>query len=224
MKDLIACLIPAIIITSLSPLMFFVKKNFFVGFRTEETLSDEVVWKKSNRFAGFIFLIVGGFLIFMSIVSYLLKFRLWFKFYPVFFLAAIGIGLIISIIYSKQVARERKGVSKIFTITNPLIILILVISLVTLITGAIMPFIPQNSFLGIRTSRTLNNPILWRRVNTVGGIGFIIIGLVFSFLFYRIFKLKDEKGKTEKLSKFFVAFILTTFIWVTFSILFIYIF
>ncbi len=218
MKDLIACLIPAIIITSLSPLMFFVKKNLFVGFRTEETLSDEVVWKKSNRFAGFIFLIVGGFLIFMSIVSYLLKFRLWFKFYPVFFLAAIGIGLIISIIYSKQVARERKGVSKTFTITNPLIILILVISLVTLITGAIMLFIPQNSFIGIRTSRTLNNPILWRRVNTVGGIGFIVIGLVFSFIFYRILKIVDKEKKTKEFSKSLMIFIVITFAWTIFSI------
>ena len=218
MKDLIACLIPAIIITSLSPLMFFVKKNLFVGFRTEETLSDEVVWKKSNRFAGFIFLIVGGFLIFMSIVSYLLKFRLWFKFYPVFFLAAIGIGLIISIIYSKQVARERKGVSKTFTITNPLIILILVISLVTLITGAIMPFIPQNSFIGIRTSRTLNNPILWRKVNTVGGIGFVVIGLAFSFIFYRILKIVDKEKKTKEFSKSLMMFIVITFAWTIFSI------
>jgi len=107
---------------------------------------------------------------------------------------------------------------------NSLPIFMIISSLLISFIGLISLFISPNPFIGIRTSKTVTNPILWKKVNTVGGIGFIIIGLVFSFLFYRIFKLKDEKGKTEKLSKFFVAFILTTFIWVTFSILFIYIF
>ncbi len=107
---------------------------------------------------------------------------------------------------------------------NSLPIFMIISSLLVSFIGLISLFISPNPFIGIRTSKTVTNPILWKKVNTVGGIGFIIIGLVFSFLFYRIFKLKDEKGKTEKLSKFFVAFILTTFIWVTFSILFIYIF
>jgi len=102
---------------------------------------------------------------------------------------------------------------------NSLPIFMIISSLLISFIGLISLFISPNPFIGIRTSRTLNNPILWKKVNTVGGTGFIVIGLVFSFIFYRIFKLKDEKGKTEKLSKFFVAFILTTFIWVTFSIL-----
>ncbi len=107
---------------------------------------------------------------------------------------------------------------------NSLPIFMIISSLLISFIGLISLFISPNPFIGIRTSKTVTNPILWKKVNTVGGIGFIVIGLVFSFIFYRIFKLKDEKGKTEKLSKFFVAFILTTFIWVTFSILFIYIF
>ena len=107
---------------------------------------------------------------------------------------------------------------------NSLPIFMIISSLLISFIGLISLFISPNPFIGIRTSKTVTNPILWKKVNTLGGTGFIVIGLTFSFIFYKIFKLKDEKGKTEKLSKFFVAFILTTFIWVTFSILFIYIF
>ena len=42
-----------------------------------------------------------------------------------------------------------------------------------------MIFIPQNSFIGIRVAKTLSNPILWKKVNTLGGIGFTIFGLIF---------------------------------------------
>lgn len=90
--------------------------------------------------------------------------------------------------------------------------------------GFLLLFILPNPFIGIRTSETITNPILWKKVNTIGGIGFIFIGLIFFFIFYRIFKLKERKKKVEEISKFIVLFILITFMWVIFSIFFIYIF
>ncbi|HOK18311.1 MAG TPA: hypothetical protein PLW79_03425 [Caldisericia bacterium] len=42
-SDLIFYLIPGIIITAFSPVMFFVKMNYFVGFRTTDTPSDPKV-------------------------------------------------------------------------------------------------------------------------------------------------------------------------------------
>lgn len=36
-----------------------IRHNYFVGFRTPWTLSSEYVWKKTHRFGGYIFVIIG---------------------------------------------------------------------------------------------------------------------------------------------------------------------
>ncbi len=159
--------------------MFFVKKNYFVDFRTTDTPSDPKVWEKSNKFAGLVFLIAGIFLIFFTFISYFLRFNWWFKYYLLFFLSILFIVLTICIIYSKRVSKESKATYKPFTIPNFLVIITLIISIIITISGIIMIFIPQNSFIGIRVAKTLSNPILWKKVNTLGGIGFTIIGLIF---------------------------------------------
>lgn len=76
-------------------------------------------------------------------------------------------------------AKESEATYKPFTIHNFLVIITLIISIIITISGIIMIFIPQNSFIGIRVAKTLSNPILWKKVNTLGGIGFTIIGLIF---------------------------------------------
>ena len=101
---------------------------------------------------------------------------------------------------------------------NSLPIFMIISSLLISFIGLISLFISPNPFIGIRTSKTVTNPILWKKVNTVGGIGFIVIGLVFSFLFYRILKIVDKEKKTKEFSKSLIMFIVVTFVWIIFSI------
>lgn len=44
------------------------KPNSVVGFRTTKSLSDEVIWKKSNRFAGIMLMIAGVIIIIASVI------------------------------------------------------------------------------------------------------------------------------------------------------------
>lgn len=45
-----------------------IKKNYFMGMRTAATLSKETIWKKTQRYSGFVFFIVGIFIAFTSLI------------------------------------------------------------------------------------------------------------------------------------------------------------
>lgn len=45
-----------------------IKKNYFIGMRTAATLSKETIWKKTQRYSGFVFFIVGIFIAFTSLI------------------------------------------------------------------------------------------------------------------------------------------------------------
>jgi len=69
-----------------------IKHNWFVGIRTPWTLSNEGVWKRTHRFAGYLF-VIGGFLMLLA------------AFLPPPVNAIIGVGgvllvIILSIVYS----------------------------------------------------------------------------------------------------------------------------
>ena len=44
--------------------------------------------------------------------------------------------------------------------------------------GNLLPKIPSNFFAGIRTPWTLSSELVWRKTHRLGGIGFIIGGLL----------------------------------------------
>lgn len=79
-----------------------IKQNAFAGFRTKLTLSDENIWFKAQRFAGYVWIILGATTIIISIVlghvSLVLSLSLSFIF-PI-------IAVIIPIIYVSSLRRK----------------------------------------------------------------------------------------------------------------------
>lgn len=88
-----------ILFVVLGNLMPRVRQNYFMGYRTPWTLSDEVVWAKTNRCAGYVFFISGICMIIAAFVN--TKASL----YTLIFLIP-GL-LIIPIIYSYLIYRKR---------------------------------------------------------------------------------------------------------------------
>ncbi|MBQ1507677.1 MAG: SdpI family protein [Ruminococcus sp.] len=54
-------------------LMPKVKQNGVLGIRTYSTLSDEAVWRKTHRFAGYLGVACGGIIILMGIICFFVK-------------------------------------------------------------------------------------------------------------------------------------------------------
>lgn len=46
-----------------------VRSNFFLGIRTPWTLSSEIVWNKTHRIGGYLFMIIGAFFIVASLIT-----------------------------------------------------------------------------------------------------------------------------------------------------------
>lgn len=69
-----------------------VKPNYFIGIRTPWTLENEVVWRKTHKLGGKLFLVAG---VLMMVLPFILKAR----FYPVF-VGLIAVAAAIPIVYS----------------------------------------------------------------------------------------------------------------------------
>lgn len=73
------------------------RHNYFVGFRTPWTLASEYVWKKTHRFGGYVFVMVGivplSALFIGKIGMYL-------------FVAALAVGMVVTYVYSYLVFRK----------------------------------------------------------------------------------------------------------------------
>ena len=70
-----------------------VKKNSLIGFRTKKSLSDDMIWKKTNRFAGISLMIVGV----LIIIETLLIKGIW---STIIMVALLLIVAIITLVYS----------------------------------------------------------------------------------------------------------------------------
>ncbi|MFJ7747457.1 SdpI family protein [Peribacillus sp. NPDC097295] len=49
-----------------------IKKNYFIGVRTAATLSKETIWKRTQRYSGFVFFIVGVLIALTSLIPILI--------------------------------------------------------------------------------------------------------------------------------------------------------
>ena len=78
-----------------------VKRNYFMGIRTSWALADDLCWRKSNRFGGYVIAIFGLLLIIAGIVQSKLFNRLSFWF--------LIFGCCITCMYSYLVYRKIKG-------------------------------------------------------------------------------------------------------------------
>lgn len=94
------------IIPGLAVLFFFVgrllrntKRNYFIGFRTPWTLSDNMVWEKTNKAAGSFFQVYS---VFTLLGLFIPKYSIWFILLPLF----PGIGFLVY--YSYLLHKEIK--------------------------------------------------------------------------------------------------------------------
>lgn len=80
-------------------LMGKVRQNFFVGLKTPWTLADPEVWQKSQRFAGWLFVIAG--------IIFLLEAWLQLYLMPVFIFMILAI-ILVPTLYSYVLFRKKK--------------------------------------------------------------------------------------------------------------------
>ena len=202
----------SIIISGFS--MCFIKRNDFVGFRTPTTLSDPYVWKKTNMYTGFMFVLLGILCFFPAIYGRIVLFGV---------LLVIGLIVIIifGIIYSNRLREKRlKEIAdhmQSFVISKQFLYAMAIISIIMVIIGIVMLFVPPNDFIGIRIPKILSNPVIWHKVNSISGIGFIVLGIVFSILFFRDTSLCDE-DRTNNFRRHFIWFTIFTILWSSFGV------
>lgn len=81
-----------ILFTSLGVLMPKFRSNFFVGVRTPWTLSSDIVWDKTHKLAGIIWIIGGVLMTFLPFLNL--------DFYVFIFAGILGVMVLVPIIYS----------------------------------------------------------------------------------------------------------------------------
>jgi len=194
-------------------LMQFIKQNRLFGLRTPATLADPDIWEKSNKIIGKIAAITGMFIFLLNFWAYYYGWGLWFNKLGEILLLLAAVGIIIfSLVYGERLKREKNIAGKIAHPIAPksTVYAAAVISFLFVILGIITLFVPPNSYIGIRIIKILSNPTLWKEVNTISGIGFIILGLIFAFLFIRIAK-EEDLERTRLFENNFNLFIIVTF-------------
>ena len=196
--------------------MLKIRQNSLSGLRTSDTLSDPQIWEKANKISGIIFIFVGFLTIILSLSS-LLLWHNWQVVFPLCVLGgAIGTGIFGST-YASKLKKEKqiKGKLKEYAIPKSFICIMIAVYTLFIVFGIVSFFILPNHYLGIRISKTLSNIEVWRKVNKVSGIGFIILGSLFAFLFAGDLRKEDaqrDKSFTRKL-------ILSTILIVTWSLI-----
>lgn len=191
-----------------------VPRNSIFGLRTMATLSDEEVWKISNKKASYLMYILGLFGLILDAFFYLSGFPE--KTFGNCLLMSLVISVVFIavylIIYSNNLWKKKNKGTKITSEVNIPRYFINIVGVLTasfIVIGILMLFVPPNSLIGIRISKTLTNPELWHKVNRISGIGFILIGLVFSVLFFKDSSMEPEL-RTKNFNKHFLWFIVIT--------------
>lgn len=76
-----------------------IKKNFFIGIRTAATINDDTTWKKTQRFGGFIFILLGSLIALTSLLPIHLA--------VIFSVVLLTVGLIITYFYANRVQKSK---------------------------------------------------------------------------------------------------------------------
>lgn len=225
MKELYGLIVLSLIMIVGGIIMYNVKQNYIIGLRTTDTLSDEKVWKKANQFAGKLFIITGIIFLIIIFTSFRLDFKRLFHILIYIYLGVLIGEAIISAIYAHVYAKKiKKGEEE-----KPLILkksfnyLLISLSVILIIIGLILPFVKPNIIIGVRVPKTLENPQIWKSVNTISGIILIIFGLIFTYIFYKLLNNEDlERSKlTIKIIPIFLIVLITFILFTIFIVYFI---
>jgi uncharacterized membrane protein len=189
-----------------------VPRNTIFGLRTVATLSDEEVWKISNKKASYLLYILGLSGLILDIFFYLSGFpeETFGNYLLMSLVISVVLVTVYLVIYSNNLWKKKNKGTK---ITSEVVLPRYFINIVGvlpaasfIVVGILMLFVPPNSLIGIRISKTLTNPELWQMVNRISGIGFILIGLVFSVLFFKD-SLMEPELRTKNLKNHFLWFV-----------------
>ncbi|MBC7195116.1 MAG: SdpI family protein [Caldisericia bacterium] len=217
-------IIVGFILLIFSIFMSKVKPNLFYGVRTSETLSDPEVWKKTNKLGSILFSIVSLIFILLNLIFYLSNSPTSnSKFSLIFLLFGILSITFYLVFYSKKLLKEKGKKREEIIITNSFVYLMIISSIALIVIGSTMPFIPPNGFIGIRIEKTLSDTTIWKRVNTISGIGLTLLGLMFSYLFFKIIKIYSNEKKSKVFFKYLYYFLLFLILWLMISTLVAYV-
>lgn len=168
--------------------------NLFFGVRTGAALSDREVWKKTNKVGAIIVSIISFIFISINFTFYLLGLPESFVYYSIAFLVSSLVALIFYLnYYSKKLIKLKGGKEIEIEIPSLFIYVMIIVSVLSIAFGVYGFFSLPNSWIGIRTEKTLKDVYVWRKVNQLGGTGYTLLGLIFLLRF-----IKDLKGKEKK--------------------------
>jgi uncharacterized membrane protein len=202
-----------------------VRQNSFFGFRFPAALKDKEIWKKINRMGGLTLGIISSIALILDTVGWFLKAGdSFYIFIEISFIILIVLYSIFLYVYSKKLyalkyKKNEKSAPDIY-LSYSYKWFMVAVSAITITGGITMLFIPQNTFIGLRISKTFQSASVWHMANTFSGIGFIFIGIVFLILFVN--QLKIQGNDTKQFGRYVIAFILLLIVWATISIVYAY--
>jgi len=219
-------LIMAFVGLALPVIMHFaakMKPNPFVGVRLPATYADPAVWSRTNQKGAQIVYTLGPA---MSIASLLFYFT---GTPPERGGTYLGLGLIVAVIlmtaylyfYSKTLLQKtlsQPGTTTIPAMENvgaskAAVILFLMMGISFVVLGILEIYSHAGTSIGIRVGNVFRDAATWHKVNTVGGIGDIVVGGFFTFYFAQFIPgVKNPKRFYRAVFSFIAAIILWTIV------------
>jgi uncharacterized membrane protein len=206
------------------------KPNALMGVRFAATYAHPEVWRKTNQKYTQIMCVVGPA---MSVVS------LFFYFtgvppetggpYLALGLFAVLVPMTVYLyFYSKSLLQKilaQPGATTVSTsesagTSKGAVILLLIMSISSVVLGILLIYSHAGTFLGIRSGHVFRDAATWHKVNTMGGIGDIIIGAFFTLYFTRFVPgVKHPRTFYRAVFSFIAAIILWTIVSVAYAYL-----
>ncbi len=205
------------------------KPNALMGVRFAATYADPEVWRKTNQKYTHIMWILGPSI---SVVSLLFYFT---GVPPETGGMYLGFGLLAVVIlmtvylyfYSKNLLQrilEQPGATTVSTSENvgtskATVILLLIMGISLVVLGILEIYSHAATYLGIREGNVFRDAATWHKVNTVGGVGDIIIGAFFTLYFARFIPgVKNPRAFYRAV----FSFIATVLLWAIVSAIYAY--
>ncbi len=202
-----------------------VKRNPTVGIRFKATLADEEVWEATQKkWADIMYVICPVFFV-INVIFYIEGLPVSYAITLVIcFLGVLFAETAYLYFYSKNLLEQKKKEGKIieeekFKMPKWFAVFMFVIALSTFVSGIVMCFIKPNPLIGVRINKTFRSIYVWRKVNTLSGIGLSVIGIVFAFLFSKHLNgIKEDKTFLREVY-YYAGIIL---LWVVISLVYAY--
>ncbi len=207
-----------------------IKPNSTLGFRLPAAYASPEIWKKTNQKGGQIMYTFGPAL---STTSLLLYFTGVPPETGMMYLAFGMAGVLVAVcvylyFYSDRLFRKaflQAGATTVSTIedvgtSKATVILLLIMGISFVVLGILEIYSHAGTSLGIRAGHVFRDAATWHKVNTVGGIGDIIIGAFFVLYFARfIAGVKNPRAFYRAVFSSIAAIILWTIVSVVYAYL-----